>query len=321
MIPAGGRYLVAAAPSVIVPPASPSLTSGPFGASVTASWEEALSIPILLPFVLPYPGGSSGAITIGSNGFVYLEYETTATFDVIGAPYGDLSVFRDNRPRIAAYFHDLDPSAGGGIHYEEDPAGSFVRITWLSVPEWGVPSALNTMQLTLHAGGQVDVAYGALGNGATSNDAIVGFTPGYGSRLPPVQDLSATMPFRSGDGAVPPRLGIDARPVVGASPDLRATGLAPGTAFVLHSIGLTAPAASVDLGFVGMPGCRLQIDPLATRLAPAAGGASTSPLGKVPNDPAWLGVALFAQAAPLSPGFNAAGVLLSNGVCLRIGAL
>jgi hypothetical protein len=39
----------------------------------------------------------------------------------------------------------------------------------------------------------------------------------------------------------------------------------------------------------------------------------------LPNNPAFLNVQLVFQAAPLTPGFNPAQLVLSNGICARLG--
>jgi hypothetical protein len=319
MIPLGANYLVTATPSVIVPPASASLTTGAFGASSSASWDDALSAPITLPFTFNYPGGSTGTITIGSNGYIYLDAETTGTFDVCGASYGSLAVFRDNKGRIAAYFHDLDPTVGGGIYYDVDPSNNFVRITWDQCQEWGVPAAVNTMQMTLHASGQVDLAYGVLGNQSAGNNAIAGFTPGNGARLPAAQDLSASMPFQSGDGAIPPVLGMDARPIIGTTSNMVTTNITAGTLFVLQVAGFSRiPAPGLPLAGFGLPGCFLHINASTSALLPVIGGQSAFPLA-LPNAVSFLGVQLYAQSAPFTAGLNAAGIIASNGMCLKVG--
>src|SRR5690606_419119 len=222
------------------------------------------------------------------------------------------SAWRDNKACIAPYFVDLDVTVGGGIYYDVGPGNQYVQITWDQVQEWGVPSAVNTMQVTLWASGQIDVDFGSLGNQSATNNAFCACRPGNGARLPAAQDLSATMPFTSGDGQIPPVLGMDARPVLGTSPNLVTTNITPGTLFVLLATGFSAPAAPLDLTFLGLPGCNLYIDPLANNLAPVTSGMAVSPLGNIPNNASWLGVSLFSQAAPLTPGLNSAGVLTSN---------
>lgn len=80
--------------------------------------------------------------------------------------------------------------------------------------------------------------------------------------------------------------------------------------------------APLDLAACGMPGCTLQVDPAAalvsTLVGLAPGQRFEFPVA-VPNVLAFDGLELVFQTAPLSPGWNAAGLLVSNGVCARIG--
>jgi hypothetical protein len=321
MLPIGVNYLVTATPSTIVPPVSASLTTGAFGASSSASWDDALSTPITLPFTFNYAGGSTTTITIGSNGSIFLDAETNGSFDVCGAMYGSIPVLRDNKPRIACWWTDLDASVGGGIHYDVDPSNNFVRITWLNVGEW--PSgALNTMQLTLHASGQVDMSFGALANPtvANGNNAIVGFTNGNGARLPAPQDLSATMPFQSGDGAIPPLHSMSARPISGTTPNILTQNIAAGTLFSFQLLGFASiPTPGLPLAGFGLPGCFLHVNPLSNVFLPVVSGTVSYPV-PIPGGATFLGVQLQSQNLPLTAGLNPGGAVSSNGMCFRIGA-
>jgi hypothetical protein len=67
-----------------------------------------------------------------------------------------------------------------------------------------------------------------------------------------------------------------------------------------------------------MPNCFLYVGLDVTSLMPITGSTATYALG-LPNIQGLIGVHLFAQSAMLSPGSNAAGILSSNGLDLRIG--
>jgi len=320
----GTNYVVVPGATAVVPSTSPSITLQAYGSSSSTSWDDALSTPIVLPFTFNYPGGSTTDITIGSNGFVYLRAVQNNTFEFCGASYGSILPFRDGPPRIAPFYVDLDPTTAGSIHYDVDPTNQFVRITWNAVVEWTAtidPTALNTMQLTLHANGNVDIAYGNLANRgvAAANDAIYGFTDGDGARLPPAVDISAAMPLTTGDGEIPPVLGMDARPVIGTTPNIVTTNVKPGTLVQILAAGDQLAPVPVDLAIIGMPGCLLPTNPfvfLTNTITPQ--NTFEQPFA-IPNVPSLQNQQLVFQAAPLTPGLNALGLLLSNGICTRIG--
>lgn len=315
----GSNYIVVNSPVAYVTPTSSNLALGTYGSSSSANWDDALTAPITLPFTFPYPNGSTNTITISSNGHVYLESVVDNSYDVCGSLYGSILPFRDGPAQIAAYFHDLDLTVGGSLHYDIDPNGQFVIITWQLVQEWGVPAAVNTMQLTLDIAGNVSLYLGNLGNQSASNNAVVGFTPGHGASLPTEVNLATQLPYTSGDGSIPPILGMDARPVIGTTPNIVTTNVTLGSLLQVLCAGDQLLPAPVDLGFLGMPGCNLHINPfvfLTNTISP--NNTFVQPFA-IPNSPALQNQQLTFQAAPLTPGLNALGLLTSNGICTRIG--
>jgi len=328
MINLGPNYLVVPFASTIVPAISPSLTASPPGATSSANWDDALTAPITLPFAFAYPGGPPGGtttITISSNGCVYLTGVTGATYEHCGAFYSTLPRWRDREPRLAPYWHDLDPdpiTGGGTMHYDIDPANQFVRITWLNVWEWGpvpLPLALNTMQLTLYAGGNIEIAYGALAN--TGQEALAGFTPGNGARLAPPMNIIASLPFQTGDGAIPPVLTMDARPVLGTTPNVVTKNVTAGTIIELLAAGTAGLPLPIDLTFLGMPGCFLHMTPDVFLTAVVNPSNEFVVPFAIPNNPAFQNLALYFQAAPLTGGLNPLGIITSNGLCAKMSSL
>lgn len=315
----GSNFLAVAGGLSFVPPSGTSLTAGAYGSSSSNDWDDALSTPFTLPFTFTYPGGSTNEITISSNGSIYLDAVINNTYEICGASYGSIAPFRDGPPRIAAFYHDLDPSVGGaGLFYEVDPGNQFVRVTWQNVQEWGVPAAVNTFQVTLWAAGNIDLFYGSLANRSAGNNAIAGLTPGLGSRLPAPINLISSLPFQSGDGAVPPVLTMDGRPVIGTTANLVTTNVTAGTLFEVFVAGFAAQPSPTSLAPFGMPGCFQHINPFSAFLTGLTGNNFIVPF-TVPNNPTFQNVQFFFQAAPLTPGLNAAGILTSNGLCVRIG--
>jgi hypothetical protein len=289
------------------------------------SWDDALDTPITLPFAWDTPGGgSTNTITIGSNGHVFLDavIEPNAAYGY----YGAVVDFQDFPARFAPAWGDLDPSVGTpGLYFETDGV-SFFRITWENFEEWNVATALNTMQLTVTDFGpgavdQVDVVYGNMAMGAAP--MLIGWTPGNGAKLGNQTDISAIGPagLAGGDGSIPPILSMDSRPVLGTTPNLVTTNITPGTIFVFSFLDFAAAPFPIPLSFAGMPGCNQYIGGAA---------ASGSLVGvnpsleaprpfSIPNSASLAGVKLFSQSAPFTGGLNAAGILTSNGMCIRIG--
>lgn len=318
----GPNYAVVAGGTPFVTPTSPDLSASPPGASSSGNWDDAISAPITLPFTFPFPGGSTSVITISSNGSVFLESVTSNSYDVCGAAYGSIAPFRDGPARISACYHDLDPvgaTGSGTIHYEVDPSNQSVRVTWNNVIEWGVPAAVNRMQITLDSSGNVNINYGSLGNRSAGNNAVYGFTQGHGATLPPAIDISAALPYTSGDGSIPPILGIDARPVLGTTPNIITSNITPGTVLQVLAAGDTLLPGPVDLGFIGMPGCLLQMNAIVLLTGVITGNNTFVQPLSIPSTPSLQNAQLVFQAAPLTAGLNSLGLLLSNGLCTRVG--
>ncbi len=122
-------------------------------------------------FTFSFAGTTWNDVWIRSNGNV--------TFGRTGNPdfYDSNDFFVEGLPLIAALFVDLNPAAGGRIHYRQ-AADRFV-ITWENIPEFDNNNS-NTVQLTLFANGQFDIAYNGVGIGVPINGQplIVGLTRG-----------------------------------------------------------------------------------------------------------------------------------------------
>ncbi len=324
MIPLGANYLVVSQPSTpIALPSSTALTATP-AASGSSGWDDGLSAPITLPFTFPFPNGSTNTITVSGNGFVYLASFASTDYGFVGAPYGSLLGWKDGPPRIAGFYSDMDadPATGaGGIYYDVDPSGLSATVTFYDVPEWPLATTVgrNTFSITLHATGQVDINYNSLATHVATNNALIGFSEGNANRLPNPQDLSGTMPFQSGDGAIPPILGMSARPVLGTNPKFVTTNITSGTFAQILILGLSGLNTPVDLSIYGMPGCNQYINPFSSMANFLTPNNTFEQTIVIPANPAFINLQYFVQAAPLTAGLNSAGILTSNGLCAKIG--
>lgn len=324
---ANRHYAAAASAVAYVAPAGTPRNAAPPAAWPAASfmqWDDALDTPVVLPFVFDFPGGSTSVVTAASNGQLML----AAVNDGEQAWFfgGDVASLQGAPPRFAPFFGDLDLEPGsattGGLYYETDNA-TWARISWHHVAEYAIytPGSLMSFQVTLWSDGHVDLVYDALSMAAA--DALAGFLDLGGAPLPagPI-DLSASLPFTSGDGAVRPVLGLDARPVLGTTFVAATSAVAVGTGFEFLTTAFAGAPAPLDLAAYGMPGCALQLDAaqvLGTALVGLAPSQRFEFPVALPNAAAFFDVQLVFQGAPLTPGFNAAGVLVTNGVCARLG--
>ena len=126
---------------------------------------------VSLPFAFPFYGTDHTDVFVGSNGYLTFGSGDTDFTESVND-------FLAPQPRIAPFFDDLDPEAGGGVFVNDQLPGRFV-VTYQGVPEFS-PGGSNTIQATLFADGRIQFVY----NGLTASDAIVGLSPG-GSPAPP----------------------------------------------------------------------------------------------------------------------------------------
>lgn len=79
-------------------------------------------------------------------------------------------------------------------------------------------------------------------------------------------------------------------------------------------------ALPLPLAQFGMPGCFARVSTDLVCLVTGAGGRATLTL-PVPVHPSLVGVALYQQGVSIDPGFNAAGLTVSNSVRVTVGSL
>ena len=314
LFPTGPNYYVTPSGAAFVPPFTGSLTAVP---PAIGNWNDGLAAPIALPFTFPFPGGSASSVQIGSNGIVYLGASATRT-----APYAGNVADVQNEIASLAPAHgdfDLSPALGGSLHYEVDPINTSVRITWLNVPEFNAGSpgtARSTFQLVLDVSGRVDCVYQTVS--CPTTQLLTGFCSGYGAALPAPRDLSASMPFASGDGSEPAYLDLDQEPILGTTVNLVTRGIGAGTTINFTVLGFAPFTPGIPLDILGMPGCQQLVAPSVSYLSFVLGGTASVSLA-IPNVTAYLGAQLFAQSAPFTAGGNAAGIVTSNGLAMMIG--
>jgi hypothetical protein len=105
-------------------------------------------------------------------------------------------------PRVAPFFADLDPSAGGGVFVNAAPDA--FTVTWCAVPDFDATGKV-TAQASLLPGGAVEVR---IDGSTTLKEAVVALSPGATSAFAAV-DLSAAG-GAGGAGAVGERFAAEA---------------------------------------------------------------------------------------------------------------
>jgi hypothetical protein len=158
-----------------------SAAPGPAGSALALATGAA--VPIDLPFAFPLFGAA------WSRAFVHSDGSLTFGRADPGPGERGLGRFLAGPPRVAAFFADLDPSRGGAVSVR--PAGDRVHVLWSAVPGGGQINR-NTFEITLHAGGQVDLVYGEM----QSREALAGVAPG-GTEAATAADLSRGEPTGS----------------------------------------------------------------------------------------------------------------------------
>lgn len=120
-----------------------------------------------LPFDFPFYGQTWRELWINSDGNVtFGEGDTQAVTKTIGLLSGGPA-------RIAPIFADLDPSrTQGGVRFYADPTKAV--ITWLEVPEFGITSRTNTIQLRIYPDGRIETAYPSV----SVANGVTGIAPG-----------------------------------------------------------------------------------------------------------------------------------------------
>jgi hypothetical protein len=308
----GGGYLVA-----------PFNTHGAFFAPTAAATDLHLGndavATIALPWSMPYPapGGarSTTQLEVCSNGFV-----SPAGTNGAG-PIPSPAQFLIGEPRWCNWF-DFDPASGGRVTSEVDPGGQSVYVTWEDVPDAGLPSSRNTWQLKFAHSGTVEFRWRRMGHALGGiSPALVGWTPGGGVLDPGSSDLSLAAAFATGPTDHPAlALALSARPRVGSSPNLVTENIPLGTPIGAVVLSTARYDPGLPLTGIRMPGCTQYVDlGAAATLLFFPTAASVNVTLPIPTNAAFSGLEFFAQSASCSSGYNALGVLSSQGVRLRLG--
>jgi len=273
--------------------------------------DDTVSPALTLPFPLVTPAGVTSSLYVSSNGYFWTQASTNA-----GCCAGNSAQLLSQGERFALLWQDLNPTAGGSVHFDIDPSNTAVYVTWLNVPEYGQTASSNTFQAAIYASGAIEYRWQACSN--ITHVALTGYSNGTSGRDPGSRDLSATVPFVTQPDAVPLALSTTARPITGTTFQWRTTNVpASGTVGIL-CLGFGSLVPPFDLGLLGAPGCFQHVGVSATSAFLPTGGTGLVPLA-IPAGPALLNVRVYGQSLALVPGINALGAITSNGLDLVVG--
>jgi len=271
--------------------------------------DDSVSGALNLGFTLNYPGGSTTAVYVSSNGYVWAQANTNNGC-CGGDPVGLLTL----GPRWCALWNDLNPSAGGTVQFDQDVPNGAAYVTFTGVPEYPSSNS-NTFQFAFFASGTVELRWQTCA--VTSHQVVTGWSPGANNRNPGSIDISATPVITTGPDQYPLALGSSGRPQLGTTISLNSTNVPAGSGLVILAMGLTEYTAGLSLAGIGMPTC-FQYTSLGTSLIAVPSGGSASQPINVPSNAGLAGLVVLTQSAALAPGANTLGLLSSNGVRLTL---
>ncbi len=315
----GVSFLFNGAGYVVLPGITQYVAPSATATALTLTDDSETSVALTSPLV--YPGGTTSALQVCSNGFVSVAAGNGVTYTpAVPAHLNAVQTAWRN-------WHDYNPGATGSGAVKFEEANGIAYVTWDGVYDFGGTSAAsaNTFQFQFElTTGNVHLVFQTISAGG--NGRLVGYSPGGASIDPGNTDLSVVLPSSIPLGAVdqlPLSLTASARPLIGTTFNL-VTGNATGTNLGVNFLGFNQiPAPGLDLGVLGAPGCAALID-VSTAIGNLIGnlglpGVSLSVAFPLPNSTAILGQHVYSQSIWLDATQNAFGALTSNGLDLLVG--
>ena len=175
--PAGGGYSVASIEAEF---------RGALGRAVTLGDDDSVTRAIAFPF--EFYGRRFTSLFVNSDGNLTFEEGDSASTE------RGLQRLAAGAPRVAPFFADLDPSAGGAVFFNSAPEA--MTITWCAVPGFGLPQTV-TVQTVLFPSGVIEFRFGA----TNLNNGIVAVSPGHVESVTAV-DLSRPVAPPAGPVAI-----------------------------------------------------------------------------------------------------------------------
>ena len=175
--PNGSSYVVSAAGSEF---------RTPLGRAITLGDDDTATQTLAAP--LTFYGRPFTSLFINSDGNVTFDEGDNAS------TARGLARLTGGPPRMAPFFADLDPSAGGRVYFNATP--DTVTVTWCAVPGFDLAETV-TAQVVVQSSGAIEFRFGTtdLGNG------IVALSPGATGSFTPV-NLNRAEPASGDPGAI-----------------------------------------------------------------------------------------------------------------------
>ncbi|HYK89974.1 MAG TPA: hypothetical protein VE398_14455, partial [Acidobacteriota bacterium] len=145
---------------------------------------------VQLGFPLTFYGKTYTRVELNSDGNLTFVQGDAASTD------RDLARFVSGPPRIAPFFADLNPQAGGKISYRSMADG--MMFTWDAVPDFDSTLNRNSFNVRLFTNGNIEFSYGTI----VSPAAVVGIAPGGSIGAINAVDFTAGLPTSSLSGAL-----------------------------------------------------------------------------------------------------------------------
>ena len=175
--PNGSSYVVSAAGSEF---------RTPLGRAITLGDDDTATQTLAAP--LTFYGRPFTSLFINSDGNVTFDEGDNAS------TARGLARLTGGPPRMAPFFADLDPSAGGRVYF--NATSDTVTVTWCAVPGFELAETV-TAQVVVQSSGAIEFRFGTtdLGNG------IVALSPGAAGSFTPV-NLNRAEPASGDPGAI-----------------------------------------------------------------------------------------------------------------------
>lgn len=270
---------------------------------------------VALPTAFTYPGGSTTTVSVCSNGFIWMQTNTSTDFTPTSA-----ELF-SGAARILPVWCDLVPDGTtntANVFAEHDAANNRFYITWLNVPTFATPVGTVTVQVCLDLTTMViTVQVGAAT--VPSPASISGWTPGTGFSTVDAgsRDISASLAGGFATSATETAalaLGVAPAPILGTTVTWTTSNIPATALFGQMYISAAQQSPALDLTPFGAPGCFAHVDFTAYISVPVIGTGSVAIPLPLPNDASLAGSAIFSQTIELNLPSNTLGVITSNGV-------